>query len=117
LDASIASTSVPLMTRVIEHRHRVEDRMLVVAQEARHCDPVEDDGGGGALVGRVPEAVGRRAGERNAAAIERGEQRFEPERVLVENGKIGHHAPDTHCARACKPKQNYAACNIVSRGR
>ncbi|MDD1452818.1 hypothetical protein NHF48_020825 [Sphingomonas sp. H160509] len=74
-------------------------------------------GAGGALVGGVPEPVGRRAGERDAAAIEGGEQRFEPERVLVENGEIGHRSPDTHCVRACKPKQNFAARNIVSRGR
>ena len=63
--------------------------MLGLAQEARHGDAAEDQRRRDSRLGRI-EAVARELDRLigDAAPVERREQRLEPLRVLVEDGKL-----------------------------
>lgn len=85
---------------MIEQRHGVKNRMLVLPQEARHRDPIEHDARRGASVPRIEGTIWRERDIIDSAAIKRCKERGKPARMFIQNGKIGHSNPGFLCADA-----------------
>jgi hypothetical protein len=93
---------VPDRVEVREEMERVEDRVCAAARPRRRAHSVEHEPVRELLLAGVEHQLVRvQPGGANAAAIELGKERLEPERVLVQdpNRRVAHPAEVTDACR------------------
>jgi hypothetical protein len=80
---------------VIEQGLRVEDRVLPLAKEAGHGDAAQDHRRRRRVAKGIEAVIAEiDPGEGDPAPLQRGEQGFEPSRMLIEDCDVGGHVSD-----------------------
>ena len=88
---------------VVEHRLAVEQRVLLLAQEGGHGQPVQDHRGRQGRVRRIEcVALDLDGRPRKPAPVQRAEQRFEPLGVFVEHGEVGQGVNSRRSKGGCR---------------